>query len=206
MNESKPPSEPATPESLWRSLDRNEESNREIAFTPDRLCAMARSRRRESIWSRRILLAILIVLVGAFARNLFSIREPWLRLSQGWMLTWTCLLLWRFRHVSPGTAATESCASFLAREFESKRRGFQEIRRYLFLLLPPILISWWRRGPALRLRVWGVDPSSRVYSFTNGPWPFLILGLTLVLIWTAFGLAAQKATDEIDDLRRRTQQ
>lgn len=206
MNESERPSTPATPESVWKSIHGKEEASMDTTFTPEQLCAMARSRERECVWSRRILLFILIGLAAGFAYNVFSVSQPWVRLSQGWMLAWTCLLVWGLRRGPRRMNATESCATFLRREFESKRSGFLEIRRYMFLLIPPILASWWGGGPAIRLRALGVYPSSRLYEFASGPWPFIIIGLLLMLVWFAFGLAAKKAMRELDDLRRRTQE
>lgn len=202
MNESERPS---TPEGVWKSIQGKDEGSMDITFTPDQLCAMARSRERESIWSRRILLALLIGLAGAFAYNVYSVSQPWIRLSQGWMLAWTGLLIWRFRRRPPRASATENCAGFLRREFEGKRRGLLEIRRYMFLVVPPILVSWWARGPELRMRAPGVHPSVGIYGFAAGPWPFIITGLLLVLVWLAFGLAARKAARELDELGRRTQ-
>ena len=106
------------------------------------------------------------------------------------------------------SSASESCASFLRRSFEDKRVGFLGIRRYLFLLIPPILVSWWGGGGLAlrlsRLRAMGVDPSSRLYEFASGPWPFVITGVLLVLIWLAFGEAAKKASRELEELHRRT--
>jgi hypothetical protein len=191
-------------ESVWKSIQGEEETKMDITFMPDQLCAMARSRERESIWSRRVLLALLASLAGAFAYSVLAVSQVWVRLSQAWLLAWTCLLVWRFRRGPRRMNATESCASFLRREFESKRRGLLEIRRSMFLLIPAILGSWWGRGPALRLKSLGVDPSSRMYAFANGPWPFLIIGLLLALVWLAFSLAARKAAHELDELRRRT--
>lgn len=206
MNESERPSTPDTPESVWKSINGKEEASMDITFTPDQLCSMGRSRERDNIWSRRILLALLIGLATAFAYNVFSVSQLWVRLSHAWMLAWTCLLVWRFRRGARRVSATESCASFLRREFEGKRSGLLEIRRYMFLLIPPILTSWWAGGSAIRLRALGVDPSSRLYEFASGPWPFIITGVLLIIVWLAFGLAAKKATHELDELRRRTQE
>jgi hypothetical protein len=89
MNESERSS---TPESVWQSIDGKEEASMDVTFTPDQLCAMARSRERENLWSRRILLALMIGLAGAFAYNVVSVSQLSLRLSQGWLLAWTCLL------------------------------------------------------------------------------------------------------------------
>jgi hypothetical protein len=212
MNESERSSSPVTPESVWKSLD-GKEADMDIAFTPNQLCAMARSRERLNIWGRRILLILLILFAGVLAYNVFSVSQLWLRLSMGWYLAWTFLLVWgalreRPRHMS----ATESCTSFLRREFEAKRSGLLATRRYMFLVLtPPVLASWWGGGwRAVRLNHWnlravGVDPSSQLYKFAGGPWPFVIMGILLVLDWLAFGLAAKKATRELEELRRRTQ-
>ena len=131
-----------------------------------------------------------------------------------WPLAWTCLAFWGlFRREPSRMIATESCASFLRREFEAKRSGLLATRRYLLLVvIPPFLASWWSGGlRAVRLNHWnlralGVDPSSQLYRFAGGPWPFVIMGFLLALDWLAFGLAAKKASRELDDLRRRTQE
>lgn len=167
---------------------------------------MARSRERETIWSRRILLIVLIGLAGSFTWNVVSFSQPWVKLSQTWMLAWTCLLLWRLRRRSRPLSAAETCAAFLRREFENKRGGLLEFRRSLFLLAPPILIAWLAGGPAIRLRALGLDSSSRVFQFASGPWLFIVIGLLLALVWLAFGLAAKKATRELDELCRRTRE
>jgi hypothetical protein len=198
-----------TPESLWKSIDDKEGDSMEITWTPDELRALARSRERENLWGRRIGLALLIALAAAFAYNMFSISQLWVRLSQAWMLAWTGFLFWTSRH-SPGRmSAAETSAGFLRRSFEGKRAGFLAIRWYLFLLIPPMLTGWLTNtGAAIRvarLKALGVDPSSRLYHYATGPWPFITLVLSLVLAWFAFGLAAKKATRELEELRRRTQ-
>jgi hypothetical protein len=204
MNESE---HTPTPVSVWKSMNGEGLATMDITFSPDQLCAMARSRERESIWSRRILLLMLIGLAAGFAYNVFSVSQFWVRLSQVWMLAWTGLLVWRFGHTPRRMSAGERCASFLRRELENKRSGLLEIQRYIFLLIPPILACWWGGGrPAGRLSVLGVQPSSRLYGFASGPWVFIIVGLLLVVVWTAFGLAARKTTRELDELARRTQE
>lgn len=203
MNKSE---QPFTPENVWKSMNGKDDTSMDIPFTANQLCAMARSRQRESIWSRRFLLLLLISLSVGFAYNIFYVTQLWVRLGQLWMLTWTCLLLWRLRQGPRRMDATETCASYLRREFESKRSGFLEIRKWVFLLIPAILASWWGGGPAIRLRALGIQHSSRLYEFASGPWPFIVTGLLLVLIWLAFGLAAKKATQELDQISRRTRQ
>jgi len=215
MNESERPSTPGTPESVWQSIAGKGERPMEMTLTPDELSAMARSRERESAWSRGMFLAVLIALGFAFAYNAISIGQVWMRLAQAWMFGWICLLVWRLRlrrgRGPGGRSAMESCASYLRREFEVKRRGLLEMRRYLFLLIPPILVSWWASGGhapgvAKVLETMGVGRSSSLYGFASGPWVFVICGVLLVVVWFAFGAAAQKAMREMEELRRRTQE
>ena len=180
----------------------------DIAWTPDQLAAMAHARERESTWGWGLWLALLTGLAGASAYNAISISQPWARFSQAWMLAWACFLLWISRQRPQRASASESSVSFLQREFERKRNAFLSIRRYLFLLIPPIVASFWVGGGQAirisRLKALGVNPSSGLYAFATGPWPFIITGLLLVLIWIAFGQAAKKATRELEELRRRT--
>ena len=208
MNEGERPPTPSTPESVWKSIDDKEGDRMEITWTPDRLRWLARSRERENLWGRRIWLALLIALTAAFAYNVFSVNGLWVRLSQAWMLAWTGLLFWKSRHGPGRMSVAESCADFLRRSFEGKRAGFLAIRRYLFLLIPPLLTGWWTNAGAAirvaRLKALGVNPSSRLYDYATGPWLFIILVMSLVLAWFAFGLAVKKATRELEELRRRT--
>ncbi len=207
MNEGEPQ---PTPESVWKSIDDKEEDRMDITWTPNELRALARSRERENLWGRRFWLALLIALAAAFAYNMFSISQLWVRLSQAWMLAWTGFLGWKSRRGPGRMSPAESCAGFLRRSFEYKRAGFLAIRWYLFLLIPPMLTGWWTNaGAALRvarLKALGVDPSSRLYGYATGPWPFITTMLSLVLVWFAFGLAAKKAARELEELRRRTQE
>ena len=204
MNDSERP----TPDRVWQSILGKEEERMDIPFTPDQLFAMARSREREDLWGRRLWLLLLIGLAAAFAYNTISVHQQWTRLSQGWMLAWTGLLLWKSRRGPSRMRATESCASFLRRQFEAKRGGFLAVRSYLFLMIPGLVASWWGGGGAAirmsRLQAMGVDRSSWLYAFATGPWPFIVTGFLLVLVWLAFGLAAQKATRELEELERRT--
>lgn len=222
MNESERPSTPATPERVWRSMDEKEEIEMDITFTPDQLCAMARSRERLNLWGRRIVLILLVGFVGVLAHmivavgrpshSVFPVSQVWARLGIGWYLAWTCLLTWGVFHRRPRRMrTTECCAGFLQREFEAKRRGLLATQRYLLLvMLPPILVFWWTPGMhALRLsrlNALGLDPSSRLYEFASGPWAFIIILCLLALDWFAFGLAAKKAAWELEDLRRRVQE
>jgi hypothetical protein len=207
MKESEPP---PTPESVWKSIAEKEEVNMDITFTPDQLHAMARSRERENLWGQRIGFILFTGLAGVLAYNVISVHQIWSRLSLTWLFAWSCLLAWWVRRGPRRMNPTESCTSFLRRSYENKRAGFLALRRYLFLLIPPVLVSWFTGGARAlrlsRLKALGVEPSSRLYEFSSGPWPLIVLLLSLVLAWLAFGLAAEKAERELDELRRRTQE
>jgi hypothetical protein len=199
---------PSTPESVWKSIGGEEEASMGITFTPDQLYAMARSRERENLWGQRIGLILFTGLAGFLAYNVISVHPIWSRLSLAWLFVWSCLLAWGVGRGPRRMNPTESCASFLRRSYERKRGGFLALRRYLFLLIPPLLASWWTAGARAlrlsRLKSLGVEPSSRLYEFSSGPWPLIILLVLLVLVWFAFGLAAKKAARELDELRQRT--
>jgi hypothetical protein len=201
---------PSTPESVWKSIGGKEEARMDITFTPNQLYAMARSRERENLWGQRIGLILFAGLAGLCAYTVISVPQIWLRLSQAWLFAWSCWLAWAVGRGPRRMNPTESCATFLRRSYESKRNGLLALRWYLFLLIPPFLASWWSAGARAlrlsRLKAHGVEPSSRLYEFSSGPWPFIILLVSLALVWLAFGLAAKKAERELDELRRRTQE
>jgi len=74
------------------------------------------------------------------------------------------------------------------------------IRRRLFLLIPGIVASWWGGGPLTAAKARGLDPSSWLYHFLAGPWPFVLIVTALVLVWFAFGKAAEKAAQDREEV------
>jgi len=44
-----------------------------------------------------------------------------------------------------------------------------------------------------RAKALGFAPSSWQFQLSIGPWPFLIIGAVLIIVWFAFGKAAEKA-------------
>lgn len=193
------------PEHVWQSEIDAEDASMNIVFTREQLDVMSRSRERESAWSHRILLTQLLILAGAFTYNVLTLAHVWLRLAQAWLLLWSVLLMWHFRNGPRPRSSSEPCAVFLQREYEKKRDGSLQIRRFLFLLLPPILLSVWTGGPAMRLRSMGVSTESPLYAFAAGWWPLAIMFVLLGVIWLALGHVARKAARELAELRQRTQ-
>ena len=205
MQEDKPSIEPESPgpEEVWKAFDDTEGEAMQIKMTTDELCARARSRESENVRFQWLAAVGLIVFGAAFSYNVFSNPHPWIRLAQAWLLGLMCFVAWTILREGPRRIRTnENCASFLQREFEWKRKRLLEVRRGLLLFIPAFLASWWGGGPALKAKAWGIDPSSWLFQFSEGPWPFLIVGLVLTFTWFAYGREAEKAKREIEAIRR----
>jgi hypothetical protein len=196
------PYEHDTPEAAWNSPKEEEHKSMQIALTPEELCALAQSREK---LNARVLLGVAVVtvaLAAALLYNVYRIDQPWSRLGQAWMLG---VIVYLFgpafeRRRRPG-GASEPCAQFLARQHEERQRGYQRIRPRLFLFIPGIVASLWGGGPLTAARARGIDSSSWYYHFLAGPWPFVLTMTALVLVWFAFGKAAEKAARDREELQ-----
>jgi hypothetical protein len=172
--------EPDTPQNVWRSQTEEKQPSMQILLTPEKLCAMARSRKKLNAYVSRALMAVTMVLAGALLYNVYRIDQPWIRLGQAWTLG---VIIYLFAPALESgrrrLGASDPCARFLGRQHE-------ELRRRLFLFIPGICACWWGRAQA-------ISPS---------PWLFLITGVALILVWVAFGKAANKAARERDEILR----
>jgi len=78
-----------------------------------------------------------------------------------------CYLVGTLQYPPRRIGKNETCAAFLEREYDGKRRGFLAIRRLLFLFVPGIAASCWGGGPWRELKLWasnlhpGVRPERR---------------------------------------------
>jgi hypothetical protein len=202
MPEPEEPREPDTPEAAWRSQGEEQPQSMQIARTPEELCAMAQS--QEKLNARLILgvKVVTVALAAAFLYNVYRIDQPWIRLGQAWTL---CVIVYlfgpAFERAHRRVGASEPCAQFLARQHDERRHGYVRIRRRLFLLIPGIAASCWGGGP-LAAAKGRVDPSSGLYHFLAGYWPFVITVTALVLVWLAFGKAAEKAAQDREEIHR----
>jgi hypothetical protein len=208
MQENEGPREPAA--EVWKSLNEAEERRMTpmMSMTSDQVCARARRIENGNLWAHWIEAAVLLFLLTMLSYNVFHISQPWIRLGQAWMLGWMLFIGLAMLGRGPRRKQVdEPCANFLEREFETRRDGYLGLRRALFLLIPGIAATWW--GVKLRgLRVdpssqlFHVDPSSRLFHFAAGPWPYLFIGVALVLVWLAFGHEAGKAGREVERIRQ----
>jgi hypothetical protein len=188
-----------TPESAWKSMS-EEEPGMEMTITTDQLCAMARWRERENVWARRVALGACVCFAALFAYYLITITQPWIRLGQAWMVGVMCFFFWgTIRRGPRRIRASEPCASFLQREYDGSRNTLLQVRRGIFLVLPAIAASWWGG-----YRAASAAPSSWRFRFLNSPWPYMVVLLVLLLGWLVLGKAAEKASRELENLRRGT--
>jgi small-conductance mechanosensitive channel len=187
-------SEAEMPQTVWKTQGKGRE-NTEVVLTPDHLCAMARSRERLRAHLRSASLVLIVAIAAGLVYDVYRVDQPWIRVGVAWAL---CIVVYLFGSALENRArqhdASEPCARFLEREHEERRRDYLRIRNRLFLLVPGILACWFGRAPA-------ITTGSSV-SGSTPTWLFLTTAVALVLVWFAFGKAAQKAARDRDEIRR----
>ncbi len=187
-------SESEMSQNVWRAQIK-EDQNMQVALTPDQLCAMARSREKLNAHVRSISLVIVVAIAAGLLYVVYRVDLPWIRIGVAWTL---CIVVYlfgpAFENKVRQTGLSETCTRFLEREHEERRRQYLRIRNRLFLFVPGILACWFGRAPAI------IKGSSSPESAPA--WLFLITAVALVLVWLAFGKAAQKAARDRDEIRR----
>ena len=202
MQEPNEPREHDTPEAAWKSRKEEEHNTMQIALTPEELCALAQSREKLNARVVRGVIVVTAALAAALLYNVYRVDQPWIRLGQAWTLGVIVFLFGpAFVRGRRHTGASEPCAQFLARQHEARQRGYLRIRRRLFLFIPGIAAFWWGGGPLTAARARGLDSSSWFYHFLAGPWPFVVTVTALVLVWFAFGKAAEKAARDCEEVQ-----
>lgn len=199
MSEIDEPREIPTAESVWLSLEKEQE-NMQIALTPDKLCAMVRSREKLNRYLVPTVVAVGVAIALGLLHNVYKIDQPWIRVGQAWTLG---VLVYLFAIQSGHRnrrGIDEPCARFLERQHEERRNGYLRIRRSLFLFIPGIAACWWGRLTLARTQTTGFEHSSWLFKFCSEYWLFLMTGIALVLVWIAFGEAADKARRDRDEL------
>ena len=187
-------SESKMPQTVWKAHG-EEQRNMRVVLTPDQLCAMARSRERLRARVGSISLIFVVAIAAGLLYNVYRVDQPWIRIGVAWTL---CIVVYLFGPAFENKVrqadASEPCIRFLEREHEERRRHYLRIRNRLFLFVPGILACWC--GRALTIM-----KGSSASGFAP-PWLFLITAIALVLVWFAFGKAAQKAAHDRDEIRR----
>ena len=201
MSEPKEPREPDTLEAAWKSQG-TEQQRMHVVLTPEELCAMAQSRKKLNARVGLGVVVVTLALAAGALYNVFRADQPWIRLGQAWTLGVIVYLFGpAFERGRRPSGASEPCAQFLVRQHEERQRGYLRIRSRVFLLIPGILASWWGGAGLAAAKARGLDPSSWLYYFLAGPWLFVLVVMALVLVWFAFGKAAEKAARDRDEVQ-----
>jgi hypothetical protein len=175
----------------------------QITFQPAELAALVRSRERLNNFTRWACVAVMTALAVGFLYNVTLEAQPWIRLGQAWAFGWLAYVFGTQVEFNKGRKGVDqSCFHFLELQHEERGRSYLRIRRRIWLLAPSILLSWVGGDPLAAAKARGLDPSSWLFHFCAGPWPFILVGATLVCVWLAFGRAAGKAKRDLNELRR----
>ncbi len=197
------PREPDPPFYVWKQQSKEDQPDMQNVPTPDELCAMARSREKLNAGIRVTFVIAMAGLAAALLHNVYKVDQPWIRLGQAWTLGVVVYLFGpMLERARARVGASEPCALFLERQHEERRSGYLRIRNRLFLFLPGMAASWWGHGSAAAAKAWELSPSSGLFHFLGGPWPFVLAVAALALVWLALGKAADSAAREREQIHR----
>ena len=195
---------PETPQSVWQSLDRQEEPGMEMSLTTDQLCARARYRERENVWFRWITVVPCLGLCAACVYWTVTMGQIWFRLAAAWLAVLVAHALWGSVRVGARRfRAGESCAQFMVRELEGSRRTLLALQWGMVLVLPSLSMLWWGAYHAMEasgLRL--LDPSAWRHSLLMILWSIVGSLLVLLASWAGLGLEARKRARQAEELRR----
>lgn len=187
---------------VWRGQNEGKQPMN-ISHEPDHIAALARSREKLNMLMRCGGIAVTGALAVGFLHNVWSTDQPWIRFGQAWAFGWLAFMVGtEFGHSAGRKGVDEPCIRFLELQHEERAKAYLRLRWRLWLLLPSIVASWFGGGLLITARARGLNPSSWLFHFCAGPWPFIIAVLVLALVWLAFGGAARKAKRDVEDLHR----
>jgi hypothetical protein len=192
-----------TPQSVWQSLDQQEEPGMEMSLTTDQLCAKARYRERENVWFQGFAGAVCLGFGAAFIYGAITMEQIWFRLGLAWMALLTTLSFrGTIRIGSRRMRAGESCAQFMVRELEGSRRTLVALQWGMVLVLPSLLMWWWgayctTQASGLRL----IDPSAWRHSLLTILGSIVWCLLVLFVGWVGLGREAKKRGRQAEELR-----
>lgn len=194
---------PGTPQSVWQSLDHQEEPGMEMSLTTDQLCARAHYRERENIWFQWIVAAFSVGFGAAFVYGAMRMAQIWMRAGLAWMAVLMALiLLGSVRVGARRFQAGESCAQFMVRELEGSRRTLLALRRGMVLVLPSLLMFWWGAYRTMQARGLPLlDPLAWRHSLLTLLWSMIVSLLFLFAAWVVLGREARKRVRQAEELR-----
>jgi hypothetical protein len=193
-----------TPQSVWQSLDQQEEPGMEMSLTTDQLCASARYRERENVRFKWVALVACVGLGAPFVYWAVKMEQIWFRLAAGWLVVLLAHALWGSVRVGARRfQASESCAQFMVRELEGSRRTLLAIQWGMVLVVPSLLMFWWgayRTMEASGLRL--LNPPAWRHSLLTLLWSIVACLSVLLASWVGLGLEARKRARQAEELRR----
>lgn len=191
------------PGCVWKNQD-EEEGTVPIKTEPQDFADRVKSIERQNTiagWSAVIIASAMSI---AALHNIYVVKESWIRLSQAWIIAVIAYIVaTEFQRRGQVKGSDEPCARFLERRHEEQAKSYLRFRRIVPFVIPGMVAAWLGSGPLMMAKSRGLDPSSSLYQFCLGPWPFVIIGAALALVWWAFGSAARKANRDRDEIRRR---
>jgi hypothetical protein len=188
------------PQEVWSSQVAQDQSTMRIAETARDLSAMVQSRERMQRWLGRGLVIVAVLLGVGLLYNVYAIDQPWIRLGQAWTLGVIVYL------VAEGFAGhrkgiLEPCAQYLVTQHEEQRRGYLRLRKQIWLFVPGILACDWGRLSTTVSDIGVLQPTpSGKLQLLSANWLFVMTGVGLVLVWAAFGKAAEKAARDREQI------
>jgi hypothetical protein len=193
-----------TPQSVWQSLDQQEEPGMEMSLTTDQLCARARYRERENVWFKWVAVVACVGLGAPFVYWAVKMEQTWFRWAAGWLVVLLAHSLWGSVRVGARRFRVgETCAQFMVRELEGSRRTLLALRWGMVLVVPALSMFWWgayrtMQESGLRL----LNPAAWRHSLLTLLWSLVACLLVLLASWVALGLEARKRTRQAEELRR----
>ncbi len=173
------PSDSHEPQTVWKAQI---EEKQIINDKPEELAAMARSRQNLNKFLHWAAVVVMSSLALKSLYNVWAVDQPWIRFGQAWVFGLLAYVLGtELERGVRRKGVSEPCLHFLERQHGERARGYLRIRRRLWLLIPSIVASWLGGGPQMLVRARGIDPSSWIFRFCAGPWPFILVIAALII-------------------------
>lgn len=177
--------DPDQAQAIWKAQNDKTQIAR-IKARPEELEGLVRSRENLNKAVYWTAMTVITLLAAGFLYNVFSTNQPWIRFGQAWALGAVAYVLGTQLHYRASSKeAHETCVRFLERQHEERARGYLRIRRQLWLIIPSIVASWIGKGLLIS---------------AQAAWPFFLVIAALILVWLAFGAAADKAMRDAKEI------
>lgn len=96
------------------------------------------------------------LMINSYLHALPHVLNLWQGIGLGVILIGWCRVVWEFRKGPDGRGTTESCAHFVGRSLEDKRKGYVWLSWAQAGLASAMVAIWWGGGPVEIAKRWGV--------------------------------------------------